>query len=271
MKKWLVALGLVNIVEVLLVLGLTFWREHFWNAISSKDIHGFFFYLGIFAVLTLVLCFVTSSSVYFGTRAAISWRKKLSILADKFKKSKIENIRQRLQQDCFDYPNLCIILGSGAFKAFLYIILFTLSIIFNFNTIWLFWIIGYSILSTVIANYIGKPLVHLNYENQMLEATYRRSLTKLNFRKCIDIQIKLAKKLKHLQYFQSFYGQLGVIIPLLIIAPEYFSTTMTLGHLMQANSTMSTLADSLSYGINSFDQFNKLRSCRKRLLEIGMI
>ncbi|MEI6183907.1 MAG: SbmA/BacA-like family transporter [Bacteroidota bacterium] len=271
MIKWLTALGLVNILEVLLVLGLTFWREHFWNAISTKDIHGFFFYLGIFAVLTLVLCFVTSSSVYFGTRAAISWREKLSALANKFKTSKIENVSQRIQADCFDYPNLCIVLGGGAFKAFLYVLLFSLSIIFNFNSVWLIWIIGYSILSTVIAHYIGAPLVHLNYKNQMLEATYRNSLTKLNFRKCIDIQLKLAKKLKHLQYFQSFYGQLGVIIPLLIIAPEYFSTTMTLGHLMQANSTMGTLSDSLSYGINTFDQFNKLRSCKKRLKELKII
>ena len=104
-----------------------------------------------------------------------------------------------------------------------------------------------------------------------MEASYRADLTEINFRECIAVQFNLAKKLKHLQYFQSLYGQLGVVIPLIIIAPAYFTTGMLLGSLMQANHMMGTIADNLSYGINNFEVFNKLLSCHRRLKELTVI
>jgi ABC-type uncharacterized transport system fused permease/ATPase subunit len=81
----------------------------------------------------------------------------------------------------------------------------------------------------------------------------------------------LAKKQKHLTYFQQFYGQLGVIVPLLIIAPLYFSSGMTIGTLMRFNSLGATILDNMSYGINSFGLINRLISCRKRLKEVNIL
>lgn len=271
MKKFLISMGLCGLVEIAIVLGLTFWRDLFWSAVSTKNISGFVYYLGIFAGVTLTLCFVTSLGTYLGTRAAIKWREKLNEKAHQHKKSNVKNVAQRIEEDCAKYPDLCITIGGGVIKSIVYVLVFSTALALGFTPIWLLYVILFSISCTFVARWIGHPLINLNYNMQQASATYRNNLSKVNFLECINIQVELAKKLKHLQYFQSFYGQLGIIIPLIIIAPSYFSGLLTFGHLMQANSTMGTLLDNLSYGINSFDPVNKLLACRRRLKEIGVI
>jgi putative ATP-binding cassette transporter len=81
----------------------------------------------------------------------------------------------------------------------------------------------------------------------------------------------LARQTKKLNYFQQFYGQVAVIIPICVLAPSYFAAAITFGVLMQAVSIMSTVLDNLSYGINSFGEINRLLSCKRRLKEAGVI
>ena len=271
MRKYLYLTCFCGLLEIAIVLGLTFWREHFWSNVVAKDIHGSLVYLGIFSVVTLVLCFVATVGTYAGTRASIRWREILNMKALGLKTSKIENMRQRVQEDCFQYPKLVIELGGGLLKALIYVIVFATAIVYGFKLSWLLYMAAYSIGATIIARYIGHPLVQLNYRIQQAEATYRSKLSKNNFITCIITQIAIAKKVKHLQYFQNFYGQLSIIIPLIIIAPDYFYNHITFGQLMQANSTMSTLDENLSYGIYTFNDTNKLLSCRRRLIEAKII
>lgn len=186
-------------------------------------------------------------------------------------KANIENLSQRIQQDCLDYPDLCLNLAFGTLKAIIYVVVFSVSLVLSFSWVFLSILVAYTLIGSVITNYIAKPLIQLNYEQQRREATYRNNLTINNFSDCVLVMLGLARKQKHLTYFQQFYGQLGVIVPLLIIAPTYFTTGMTLGALMRFNSLSSTILDNMSYGINSFSSINKLISCRKRLKEADII
>lgn len=271
MKKYLIAVGFLGAIEIALVLYLTTWREIFWNYVAAKDLEGFILYLGIFTVVALCLCVITASATYLATKAAIHWRVKLNEKGLALKHLSMENTNQRIQQDCSDYPNLVVNIVYGVVRSIVYCVVFSIALSIQFTIMYLLLISAYAILSTYIARKVGHPLISLNYQAQQVEATYRNSLTVRNFCECLQVQFSLARKLKHLQYFQSLYGQLGVVIPLIIIAPAYFSTGMTLGSLMQANSIMSTISDNLSYGINNFDVFNKLLSCRRRLLELGVL
>jgi putative ATP-binding cassette transporter len=169
------------------------------------------------------------------------------------------------------YPDLWLNLAYGLLKAVMYILVFSISLTLSFSWWFLGILIVYSVIGTLLTHYIARPLIHLNYEQQRLEASYRNNLTVDNFGSCIRIMLGLAKKQKHLTYFQQFYGQLGVIVPLLIIAPIYFTGGMTLGTLMRFNSLSATILDNMSYGITSFGQINRLRSCRKRLKEAGIL
>jgi ABC-type uncharacterized transport system fused permease/ATPase subunit len=172
--------------------------------------------------------------------------------------SKIENLSQRWQMDALDYPDLCLALGYGTTKAIFYIIVFSVSLLMSFSWLFLLALIGYSVIGSFIAKKVAYPLISLNYQQQRVEATYRNQLCVDNFLKCVHIMLGLAKKQKHLTYFQQLYGQIGVVLPIILIAPLYFTTGMTLGALMRFNSVGGTILDNVSYPINNFALINKL-------------
>lgn len=275
MKKYIVWLLIFAVLEITLALYLTHWRENFWNAVSTKQSLQFLQQLGVFTVVALIICVVSGVSGYLVALTAIKWREKLNWRAMQrqlsIPYSKIENINQRVQEDCMSYPDLVLNIGFGVVKSIVYCVVFSISLLFSFSFWFLLIVAGYAIVGSIIAHYVAKPLISLNYQQQRIEATYRNQLTIENFNDCIHIMLGLAKKQKHLTYFQQFYMQLGVVIPLVIVAPMYFSSGMTLGSLMRFNSVASTILENLSFGINSFAQINKLISCRKRLKEANIL
>lgn len=271
MRRFIVWLILFAILEIGLALYLTTWREHFWNAIALKQGSEIVAQLSIFTVVALVICFVSGFSGYLVSLTAIKWREHLNAKAFAIRDSQIENINQRIQEDCMSYPDLVINLSYGTIKAALYVIVFCTALLHGFAWVYLPLLLGYSLIGTWLTKHIATPLIVLNYQQQCVEATYRNGISSDNFLKCIFIMLGMAKKQKHLTYFQQFYGQVGVILPILLIAPIYLSTGMTIGTLMRFNSLGGTILDNMSYGISNFAAINKLLSCRKRLLEAKII
>ncbi len=271
MRKYLFWLVIFAALEISLALYLTFWREAFWNAVSQKQSLQFIQQLIIFTIAALIICFVSGFSGYLVSLTAIKWREQLNEKAFTVRELQVENMNQRIQEDCMAYPDLFLNLAFGTLKAMIYVVVFAISLILSFSWVFLGVLLGYSLVGTAITHYVAKPLISLNYQQQRIEATYRNNLSIDNFKDCIIIMLGIAKKQKHLTYFQQFYGQLGVIVPLLIIAPYYFTSVMTIGALMRFNSLSSTILDNMSYGISSFAMINKLVSCRRRLKEVGII
>lgn len=271
MRKYLILMGLLAIVEISLALYLTEWRHVFWDYVSNRNINGFTSYLLIFTGVALTLCVVSATTSYLGGLASIRWREKLNAKALQLHTSAIENSSQRVQQDCSDYPNLVVILGFGVVKNIVYCVVFSITLCLLFSYTYLLLLLAYAIVATLVAKIIAKPLIQLNYDSQQAEASYRNDLSTSRFNVCIDIMLSLARKTKRLNYFQVFYSQLGVIIPIVIIAPSYFAVAITFGALMQGVSIMGTILDNLSYGVNSFNDINRLLSCRKRLQELGVL
>lgn len=271
MKKFISYAAFLGLLEISLAVYLTFWRSSFWEAVSQRDLHTFSVDLVIFAVVALVLCAVSSLSTYFLTLSAIKWREKLNKKAVFVQDSRIENVNQRIQSDCQEYADLFLSITFGVGKAVVYIATFSVALLWQFKAWYLLTIVIYAIIATFIAKKIATPLVALNYKSQAAEATYRQQLTVNNFENCIEIMLGLARKTKHLNYFQTFYAQIGVILPILIVAPDYFAGVLTFGLLMQATSTLSTIENNCSYGITSFSIINRLLSCRNRLKELEVI
>ena len=261
----------LSIIEIALAYYLTEWRHTFWDFVEKRNYNGFLIQIGIFTGVALVLCFVASYAQYCGTLAAIKWRQLLNTKCSSISSSNIENINQRIQEDCREYPDLMIQVVFGSGKALVYVLVFATTLAVSFSVYYLLIILTYAILSTWIAKKISMPLISLNYQSQRAEATYRNELSNTNFEGCIAIMLGLAKKTKQLSYFQTFYGQIAVILPIVVVAPAYFTAALTLGGLMQCTSIMSTISENLSYGINSFNIINRLISCRKRLKEINII
>lgn len=269
MKKYIVWLVIMATIEIVLSLYLTVWREHFWNAISQKQSLEFLTQLSIFTGAALVICVVVGLSGYLVSLAAIEWRKQLTAKVGKV--PNILNANQRIQEDCRDYPDLVLRLSFDFVKSMCSLVVFSIALILAFSWTYLVILIGYCLVGTLIAHRIAKPLISLNYHSQQAEATYRNNLSIDNLGDCIRIMFGLAKKQKHLTYFQQLYGQIGILLPILIIAPFYFTSAMTIGMLMRFNSIAVTVVENTSYGINVFDQINRLLSCRRRLKEIDVV
>jgi len=238
MKRYIIWLVIFAALEIGLALYLTVWREHFWNAVAQKQSVTFLHQLLVFTGAALGACFVSGFSGYLVSLTAIKWREKLNDKAFPIRELEIENISQRIQEDCMTYPDLVINLAFGIAKAIMYILVFSISLILSYHFWYLGVFIAYTLIGMVVTRYIAKPLT---------------------------------KKQKQLTYFQQFYSQIGVVVPLIIIAPFYFTTPMTLGMLMRFNSLSSTILENLSYGITSFATINRLISCRKRLKEAKIL
>ncbi len=271
-KRYITIIVVLGLVEISLALYLAFWKKLFWNDVQQKDLHGFLVQIGIFTVVALIICLASTFGAYFINLCTIEWRK---ILNDKThivkREEDVENINQRIQDDCKSYPELMLNTCCGLGKAFTYVVVFAISLVLDYNYFYLIIILSYSLISTCIARFIAKPLVQLNYDSQRAEATYRNELTRTNFDDCVNIMLGLAKKTKSLSYFQYLYSQIGVIIPIIIMAPAYFQGSMLIGGLMQGTSMLNTIGSNSSYGIDNFTTINRLISCRRRLKEIGVI
>ena len=272
MKKYIALLGAVGAAEIGLALYLTFWRESFWQAVSAHQYSEFINMLYWFTGAALLICFVSGMSGYLLTISAIKWREKLNTKALALKLgNEVLNTPQRIQEDCYSYPDLVLQLGFGWAKAVVYIIAFSISLLISFSWSYLIILVVYGAVATLISGWVAKPLIKMNYATQQAEASYRAELTPSNFDHCIKVLFGMARKQKRLSYTQAFLSQVGVVVPFIIIAPVYFTTAMPIGLLMRFNSTASTVLDNLSYGMSSFGMLNKLLACRKRLKEIDVI
>lgn len=247
------------------------WREFFWESVSKKEVLEFFILIGEFSIAALISCFVTGYQSYLISILSLAYRTKLTRKALQLKLSDTEGYAQRIQEDCLSYPSLMLTLSTGVVKSLSMIIVYTVILVNQLPLFYLLFPLVYTILGTGIAAYIAKPLISLNYINQVVEAKFRQSLTKLNYKNTHRNNYNLFRTTKFLAYFQSFYNQITIIVPYLGLSFIYFSGKITFGVFMQVSSSMIEIINNLSFLINSFNDLNKLLSCRKRLLEVKII
>jgi putative ATP-binding cassette transporter len=249
-----------------------FWRERFWTSVQNRELMKFILYLSEFTVIASLGCLVSGYAQYYLNISALGLRTILTHKAFKhFDSNSVEGGNQRVQEDCFQYPLLSLSIFGGLLRSVLIISILTYILIKQVS--WYFILIPfiYASLGTLLAGKIAFPLIELNYLNQVVEAAFRQALSKLNYIRVHDNNYKLFKNTKYLAFFQSFYNQITVIVPYVILSGLYFSAKITFGVFMQVASAMAEIINNLSFLINSFNDINRLLSCRKRLKEIGVI
>lgn len=266
--------GLVGFIGV--------WREWYWQAIVQKDITHFFKLVGEFAAAALGACFINGRTSYVINYFSLQIRTNLTKNAlETNERFKVEGFEQRIQDDCFRYPLLGITLLSNILKNIFVLVTFAIIIIMQVGVWYLLLPLGYVILGTLIAYLLAHPLIRLNYLNQVLEARFRMVLrtfkdSEFNAMPSTYVQVfannhSLFKTTKKLNYFQSFYNQITVIVPHLLLFSVYFTGKITFGVFMQIAASMAHIIDAMSYLINAFTDINNFLACRKRLRELKVI
>ncbi len=145
----------------------------------------------------------------------------------------------------------------------------------------------YAMAGSVIAHYIGKPQIRLNFLQQRYEADFRHHLVRVREHseaialdkgekvegKALDMRfgallanyLKLLTAQKRLIWFQSGYGQSAIIFPLLLAAPQYFKGTIQLGQFMQIGSAFGYVQGALSWLVDNYPNLAIWKATTDRL------
>ncbi len=270
-KKWSIILLIVLIaLEISGISFLAIWREWFWNAVEKKELYLFIKYLLEFAGVALALVFVSGYKSYLINIVSLLQRTELTDKA-LATVTKVEGFEQRIQEDCKSYPLLSLTLSSTLLSSFIQTLVFCAIIVHQSSLHNLIWAIVYTTIGTFIAGRIAKPLIQLNYDNQKTEAAFRQDLTPMSYAITYANNLALYVQLKWLQYYQAFFNQITVIIPLLILSPSYFGGMISFGVLMQLASCISEVINQGSFFVNNWQDINRWLSCKRRLQEINII
>ena len=153
----------------------------------------------------------------------------------------------------------------------------------------LLWIaVVYAVIGTALTHLIGRPLIQLDFNQQRFEADFRFALVRLRenteaialyrgepaeqrslgerFVPVIRNWWALILKQKQLTWFTSFYMQLAIIFPFIVVAPRFFAGAITLGVIFQTASAFGQVQTSLSWFINAYTLFAQWKATVDRLI-----
>ncbi|MBV9092151.1 MAG: ABC transporter ATP-binding protein/permease [Mycobacteriaceae bacterium] len=290
-------------------------------AIRDSGKHGFWMSILTFCVIATVHVIRTMVDLYLLQRFIIRWRVWLTgrltgdWLSDKayyrsrFIDHTIDNPDQRIQQDIDIFttgvgsgPNLPSYdtsspLVFGAVQSVVSVCSFV-PILWHLSgplrmygmTIpkALFWVvIAYVLVATVVAFWIGHPLIRFNFRNELLNAAFRYALVRLRdgaeavgfYRGEPAEEVQLSNRFVAIiaNYRRWLRRQVGFLgwnlsmsqainpLPWIVQAPRLFSGAIRLGDVTQSATAFGQIHDSLSYFRNAYDAFAGYRASILRL------
>lgn len=290
------------------------------SATAREGIDAFWLSMAIFAVLATLSAVRFLLDLYLSQRFVLRWRVWLSrrlvddwldghaYFRGQLATHPIDNPDQRIQQDIdivtagTGEPNTpghgsSTMLVFGAVESMLSVvsfgvILWTLSGPLTILNVTLpralFWIVIFYVLAaTVIAFWIGRPLIRFSFLNEMLNASYRYAMIRLKDAASAvglyggeDVERDhlrdrlsaiIANYRRWLNRMVLFVGwNLSVSqainpLPYLVQAQRLFAGQISFGDLMQSAAAFAAIHDSLSFFRNAYDQFASYRAALIRL------
>ncbi|ORB52908.1 ABC transporter ATP-binding protein/permease [Mycolicibacterium rhodesiae] len=289
--------------------------------VRQSGIHGFWAALILFAILATIYISRVMLDIYLMQRFIIRWRVWLTdrLTCDwlddhayyrtRFTDSDIDNPDQRIQYDIDIFtagvgssPNTPMIGSSstllfGAINSLVTVVSFTV-ILWNLSgpltflgvTLGhaLFWVVlVYVLVATVIAFWIGHPLIRLSFRNELTNAVFRYALVRLRdsaeavgfyrgenaergllrtkFAQIIANYKRYVNRTIALTGWNLSMSQIINPLPLVIQAPRLFAGQIDLGDVTQSSSAFGSIHDSLSFFRNAYDSFASYRAAIIRL------
>jgi putative ATP-binding cassette transporter len=146
------------------------------------------------------------------------------------------------------------------------------------------------IIATVFAFRIGRPLIRLNFLNELLTASYRYALVRIRdnseniafyrgeqventglmarFAAVIANTWAIVFRSLKFQGFNLVISQIAVVFPYVIQAPRFFSQQITLGDVNQTATAFGQVEGALSFFRLAYDDFASYRASLNRLTQL---
>jgi vitamin B12/bleomycin/antimicrobial peptide transport system ATP-binding/permease protein len=291
----------------------SYWNNSFYTALQDKNQTAFLEQLIRVCWLVGIFIFLAVYQLYLNQMLEIRWRRWLTErylgawLSDgayyrmQLAARETDNPDQRIAEDVSLLISHTLSLLIGGMRALVNLIAFvailwglsgtlnvplgSLSIALPGYMVWL--ALLYAMAGTWLTDWIGRPLVRLNFEKQRCEADFRFGLVRFRentegvalyggeedelrgFRERFGAVVgnwwQIMRRQKRLTYFTSGYMQASWIFPSIVAAPRYFRGDLALGGLMQTIGAFSQVQDSLSFFVQSYKQIAEWCSVVERL------
>jgi vitamin B12/bleomycin/antimicrobial peptide transport system ATP-binding/permease protein len=289
--------------------------------VKQSGIHGFWMSITIFIVLATLFVIRFMADIYLTQRFIIAWRIWLTAhltddwldgrayYRDLFIDNTIDNPDQRIQQDVDIFtanvggtPNNP---ANGTGSTLLFGAVNAVASVISFAAIlWklsgnlnlfgvevpraMFWtVLVYVLVATIVAFWLGRPLIWLSFNNEKLNAGFRYGLVRLRdaaeavgfyrgerveraqlWRRFTPIIANYRKFVRRTIIFNGWNWSVSQTInplPWVIQAPRLFAGRINFGDVTQTAFAFGSIQDSLSFFRNNYDAFASFRAAIIRL------
>jgi len=289
--------------------------------VKQSGIHGFWMSIAIFSVLAVLYVIRFMIDIYLTQRFIIAWRIWLTAhltddwldgrayYRDLFIDNTIDNPDQRIQQDIDIFtanaggtPNIpsngtgsTLLFGAVnavasviSFAAILWQLSGNLDILgIEVPRAMFLTVLVYVLVATVVAIWLGHPLIALSFNNEKLNAAFRYALVRLRdaaeavgfyrgerveraqlwrrFTPIIDNYRNFVRRTIIFNSWNWSVSQAIVPLPWVIQAPRLFAGRIDFGDVGQSATAFGNIQDSLSFFRNNYDAFAAFRAAIIRL------
>ena len=208
-------------------------------------------------------------------------------------KEEIEGASQRIQEDCNRFARIVESLGLQVVRAVMTLVAF-IPVLWGLSQhvdipffsdipgslVWTALLV--SLGGIVISWFVGWKLPGLEYNNQKVEAAFRKDLVlgeddKANYAQpetlwslFTGIRFNYQRLYLHYGYFDTWmitYDQFMIIVPYLIVGPGLFTGAIMLGILVQVSNAFQKVHGGFALFLHNWTTITELRSIWKRLHE----
>nr|WP_233115552.1 ABC transporter ATP-binding protein/permease [Aggregatibacter actinomycetemcomitans] len=299
----------LTLFSVRLSLVYSTWYNNLYTSLQEFNEPVFWNQMILFGFIAGFSVLSTLISYYVSQRFSINWIEWLnSEMVEKWMSNRayyksqytghnLDNPDQRIQQDVQAYVKTTLSLSTGVINAVTSMISYTIllwglagpmSVLgVKIPHMMVFLVFAYVIFTTLIAFWLGKPLIRLNFANEKLNANYRYSLIRVKeyaesiafytgekvekshlykqFRSVIGNMWGIVFRTLKFSGFNLVVSQISVVFPLLIQVGRYFEKQIKLGDLMQTLQVFGQLHSNLSFFRNTYDNFAEYKATLDRL------
>ena len=275
------------------------WYKGFYDLLQKPEENTLDdFYDGIYLFLKLAIPYVIIYALtnYFTRLYGFRWREAITFAYMPYWKkidAKVEGASQRIQEDCMNFARIVESIGLQVVRALMLLIAF-IPILWGLSSNivlpFLKDITGSLVYVSLVASLgglliswlVGIKLPGLEYNNQVVEAAFRKELVygeddRIEYAKpptilelFSGIKFNYHRLFLHYGYFDLWlimYNQSMVIVPYIVMGPGLFTGAMTLGILIQTSSAFREVQGSFSLFMQNWTRITELRSIIRRLSE----
>ena len=275
------------------------WYKSFYDLLqeaAERDVSEFYDGLYLFMKLAIPYVIIYTITNYFTRLYAFRWREAMTFAYMPYWKkvdAKVEGASQRIQEDCMNFAKIVESIGLQIVRAIMLLIAF-IPILWGLssNVIipWLSDITGSLVYVSLTASlgglliswFVGIKLPGLEYNNQVVEAAFRKELVygeydRVEYAKpatilelFAGIKFNYHRLFLHYGYFDLWvimYNQTMIIVPYIVMGQGLFTVAMTLGILIQTSSAFREVQSSFSLFMQNWTRITELRSIYRRLTE----